>query len=284
MDIKNYLKKLFKKKKKKKPKTAKEKIKEWIETIVTAGLMALFIRALFVQAYKIPTGSMEPTLLGSQPSRFHAQRIGDHLMVEKITFGIKIPFTDIRLPRIREPKRGDILVFAYPLDPSVDYVKRVIGLPGETIQIKDKVVYINGKKLEEPWIKDRRKYFKDYNSIISGEFDTRDNLGPLIIPKKGDIIRLIGDRIYVNNKFIFNKKVISFYTKQVIREYFDLYKTSITPTHDKAYIVKYDCYFVMGDNRDESYDSRFWGFVPYKYIKGKPLFIYWPPTRVRFFF
>ncbi len=269
-----------KRKEKKKKKNWIDIIKEWIETIVTAGLMALFIRAFFVQAYKIPTGSMEPTLIGSEPSKNHTQTIGDHLLVEKITYGIVIPFTDIRLPAIHKPRRGDIVIFKYPYDTKKDYIKRVIGLPGETIQIINKEVYINGKKLKEPWL--RFGWKKHHNSPFTNtaEEAPRDNLGPLIIPKKGDKIVLKGDRIYINNNFIFNRKIISYYTKEIILDYFHLYKKSITPAGNNVYIAKYDCYFVMGDNRDNSSDSRFWGFLPYKYIRGKPLIKYWPPTRI----
>lgn len=276
--------------KKKEKKNWKDVVKEWVETIITAGLMALFIRAFFVQAYKIPTGSMEPTLIGAEPSRNHSQTIGDHLLVEKITYGIVIPFTDIRLPYIHKPRRGDIVIFKYPYDTSKDYIKRVIGLPGETIQIINKVVYINGKKLDEPWL--RFGWNKHHNSPFtnSAEESPRDNLGPLIIPKKGDKIMFRDDKIYINNKFIFNKKIISFYTKEVIKEYLEYYTTCILNKDElqkskklfpnKQYIVKYDCYFVMGDNRDNSSDSRFWGFLSYSYIRGKPLIKYWPPTRI----
>lgn len=278
--------------KKKEKKSWKDIVKEWIETIVTAGLMALFIRAFFVQAYKIPTGSMEPTLIGAEPSKNHSQTIGDHLLVEKITYGIVIPFTDIRLPYIHKPRRGDIVIFKYPYNVSKDYIKRVIGLPGETIQIISKVVYINGKRLDEPWL--RFGWNRHHNSPFtnSAEESPRDNLGPLIIPKKGDKIMFRDDKIYINNKFIFNKKIISFYTKEVIKEYLEYYATPILNKDElkgskklspnKQYIVKYDCYFVMGDNRDNSSDSRFWGFLPYSYIRGKPLIKYWPPTRIGF--
>jgi len=269
-----------KKKVETKKKSFKELVKEWVETIVTAAIWALLIRAFFVQAYKIPTGSMEPTLIGAEASKNHPSTIGDHLLAEKIIYGISIPYTSIRLPRIRAPHRGDVIIFEYPYDTSRDYVKRVIGLPGETIQIINKIVYINGKKLEEPWL--RFGWNKHHNSSFTNNAteSPRDNFGPVIIPKEGDRIVLKDDRIYVNNKFIFNKKIVSYYSKEVVSDYFEQYKKSITPQGNNSYIVKYDCYFVMGDNRDNSSDSRFWGFVPYKYIKGKPLVKYWPPTRI----
>ncbi len=177
------------------------KVKDWIESIVIALIIAMFIRTFFVQAFKIPSSSMVPTLL-----------VGDHLLVNKFIYGTHIPFTDKIIWKIRKPKRGDILVFKCPIEPDKYYVKRVIGLPGETIEIKNKVVYINGKKIHDPW-----GIHKD-PIIYPREMNPRDNFGPYKIPP--------------NN------------------------------------------YFVMGDNRDESFDSRFWGPVAYKYIRGTPIIIY----------
>ncbi len=277
-------------KEKKPKKTLKEHIYEWVESIVSAALMALVIRFLFIQAYKIPTGSMEPTLLGSQPSQNHSTSIiGDHLLAEKFSYGIRltIPFTSIiiaRLPGLTHIKRGNIVVFEYPNDTSKDYVKRVIGLSGETLQIINKQVYINGKRIKEPWLKYGDKHFAS-PYILTQDESTRDNFGPVIIPKKGDKIKIIGDKIYINDQFIYNKKIISLYTKETVSDYLSLYEKSMTSTTNQStkqieYIVKYNCYFVMGDNRDNSADSRFWGFLPFKYITAKPLVKYWPPTRI----
>ncbi len=285
-------------------KSLKKKIYEGIETVVTALIMALIIRYLFIQAYKIPTGSMEPTLLGHQASRNHPTRIGDHLLVEKITYGIliKIPLSNItlvRLPGIRKIRRSDIVVFVFPYDtgkfPYIfknagkDYIKRVIGLPGDIIQIKNKKVYINGKKINEPWLKFGKKHWNN-GYILPGDESFRDNFGPVIVPKKGDIIKLLNDRVYINDKVIYNKKIFGLYSKEMENEYFDLYKVSFFNEEEdlnkkevqknKEYIVKHDCYFVMGDNRDNSADSRFWGFLPFRYITGKPLVKYWPPARI----
>lgn len=274
-------------------KITKEKIYEFIETLVSALIMALIIRALFVQAYKIPTGSMEPTLIGSEQSRNHQRTIGDHLLVQKITYGILLPFTDIRLPGLRKIKRGDVIVFKYPYETKKDYIKRAIGMPGEIIQIINKQVYINGKKLDEPWLRYGKEHFNS-NHILSEEDSPRDNLGPLIIPKKDDVIKFIDNKIYINDKFIYNKKKVAYYTVNISEDYSDLFKTCIFIKKTKRgqklkgkkiipgqeYIVKYDCFFVMGDNRDNSADSRFWGFLPFKYVTGKPLIKYWPPTRI----
>lgn len=185
-----------------------KKIQEWVNTFLIAGGAALFIMYFFIQAFKIPSGSMMNTL---QP--------GDHIFVCKFMYGTRVPFTDILIWPVREPERKEIIVFRYPLDRKTDFIKRCIGLPGETIQIINKKVYINGELLEEP-------YVVHYDpQIIPGEISPRDNYGPVKIDQ--------------------------------------------------------DCYFVMGDNRDASLDSRFWGFLNKNDLKGKPLFIYWPPNRWR---
>lgn len=224
----------------------KSKIREWIETIVTAVVLALFIRAFFIQAFKIPTGSMQPTLRGSED-----YIIGDHLLVNKFIYGATIPYSEkftkngepIRLPRIVSPKRGDIIIFKYPKDTSKDFIKRVIGIPGDTIEIKNKIVYLNGTPIKEEYIgeytdRKSRKY-KLYKVTLGSKIWTiqheigeplpefissRDNFGPVTVPE--------------------------------------------------------DSYFVMGDNRDNSQDSRFWGFLQYKYIRGSALIKYFPPHRI----
>ncbi len=182
--------------------TFMDKVKDWIESIVVALIIALFIRAFFIQAFKIPSTSMVPTLL-----------VGDHLLVTKFIYGTHIPFTDKVIWRIKKPKRGDILIFKCPVDQGKYYVKRVIGEPGDIIEIRNKVVYINGKRIKDPW----GRHIDP--TIYPREINPRDNFGPYKVPP--------------------------------------------------------DSYFVMGDNRDESFDSRFWGPVEYKYIRGgKPLIIY----------
>lgn len=189
-------------------KIRKSKVYEYAEVVVVAVVLALIIRTFIVQAYKIPSGSMIPTL-----------QIGDHLFVSKFFYGTKVPFTKEIIWRFREPKRKDIIVFKCPNDPDKDFIKRVIGVPGDKIMVKQKTVYINDKPIEEPYV-----------------------------------IKSIPSSININ---------------------------SIRDNWKEFQVVPKDNYFVMGDNRDASYDSRFWGPLPRDLIKGKALCIYWPPNRIR---
>jgi signal peptidase I len=186
----------------------KSTLREYFESIVIAVILALFIRTFVVQAFKIPTGSMEETLL-----------IGDHLLVNKFVLGPAATGVERALLPIGTIKRRDVLVFKYPEEPSRDFIKRVIGLPGETVELREKKVYINGTALDEPYV-----HFlsppsgpSELHEVTS--FDVRERYGPVTVP----------------------------------------------PNH----------YFMMGDNRDNSQDSRYWGFLPRENIKGKSLVIYW---------
>jgi signal peptidase I len=189
--------------------------REYAEAIVIAVILALVIRTFIVQAYKIPSGSMEPTLL-----------IGDHLLVDKLAYGLRMPDTifgftpfSAEIPygrylfRLGRVHHGDVVVFVFPLDPTKDFIKRVIGLPGDVIAVKDGVVYLNGKRMVDPHghyevpRQDRTK------------LSPRDNYGPVTVPP-GKL-------------------------------------------------------FMMGDNRDHSYDSRFWGFVDFNAVEGRAMIIYW---------
>jgi len=183
-------------------KRKKGRLRENAEAIFIAILLALFIRAFIVQAFKIPSGSMKPTL-----------QIGDHILVNKFTYGIRIPFTHKTLIDLGDPERGDIIVFEYPVEPDKDFIKRVIGLPGDIVEIRDKKVYINGEAIEQGYT----QYTE--NHIIAPEVNPRDNFGPVTVPEGR--------------------------------------------------------YFVLGDNRDNSYDSRFWGYVDEEVIKGEAFIIYW---------
>jgi len=186
----------------------KSTVREYFESIVIAVILALFIRTFVVQAFKIPTGSMEENLL-----------IGDHLLVNKFVFGP----TASRLERAVLPvgtlARGDVVVFKYPVEPDRDFIKRVIGLPGETIEVKEKKVYINGKPFEEPYVHFLAPPAAQSELHEVTSFDVRERYGPVTVPANQ--------------------------------------------------------YFVMGDNRDNSQDSRYWGFLPRENVKGKALVIYW---------
>ena len=182
--------------------------REYFESIVIAVILALFVRTFIVQAFKIPTGSMENNLL-----------IGDHLLVNKFVFGPTESRAEHALLPVGEVKRLDIVVFKYPQEPERDFIKRVIGLPGETVELREKKVYINGTPLDEPYV-----HFlappsgpSELHEVTS--FDVRERFGPVTVPA--------------------------------------------------------DQYFMMGDNRDNSADSRYWGFLRRDYIKGKALVIYW---------
>ena len=190
-----------------KNKKAKSVIRENIEAILIALLIAIVIRTFAVQAFKIPSGSMLETL-----------QIGDHILVNKIVFGtpIDIPFTDINLfwmPGFFKPQKDDIIVFKYPEDPKRDFIKRAVAVGGDVVEVRDKILYVNGQPASEPFA------VRKDDMIRPGHMDKRDNFGPLTVPQ-GKV-------------------------------------------------------FVMGDNRDQSYDSRFWGPVDLKQIKGKAVIIYW---------
>jgi signal peptidase I len=194
---------------------------EWAKSIAIAVLLFLVIRTFVVEAFKIPTGSMETTLL-----------VGDWLLVNKAVYGARVPFTGLRVPAFDEPERGDIVVFRFPLDPSESYVKRVVGTPGDRVAMRDGEVLVNGESQLEKHVRHIQPetdyydpQFEWQRTHLAPEVDatayspSRDNWGPILVPEGN--------------------------------------------------------FFVMGDNRDNSLDSRYWGFVERGLIKGQPLFIYY---------
>ncbi len=181
---------------------AKGRVREYVAAFLVALLIALVVRTLVIQAFKIPSGSMENTLL-----------VGDHIFVNKFIYGYHVPYTKGRILAFRQAKRGDIVVFEFPEDPSKDFIKRVIGTPGDTVEIRDKTVFVNGVPLKEPYVR-----FADGPGAEGFPPGARDNMPPFKVPP---------------HKL-----------------------------------------FVMGDNRDRSYDSRFWGFVDMDKVVGEALFIY----------
>ena len=190
----------------------KSVLREYFESIVIAVILALFVRTWAVQAFKIPTGSMENNLL-----------IGDHLLVNKFVFAPTLTAAERTLLPIDPIRRGDIIVFKYPEQPDRDFIKRVIGLPGETIELRNKKVYIDGKMIEEPYV---QYLFTPSDDEGPFDFDVRMQYGPVTVPANQ--------------------------------------------------------YFMMGDNRSSSCDSRVWGTVARDQLIGKVFFVYWPPNRISF--
>ena len=183
----------------------KSTLREYFESIVVAVILALFVRTFVFQAFKIPTGSMKPNLL-----------VGDHLLVNKFIFAPTASALERALLPMRPIERGDIMVFKFPEEPERDFIKRTIGLPGETIELKNQTVFVNGQALTEPYA---HYLFPPADESQTDGFDLRRKFGPVTVPDGH--------------------------------------------------------YFMMGDNRDDSQDSRFWGFLPQSYVKGRALFIYW---------
>ena len=192
--------------KREEPMGKKKFVKEYVEPIVIAVLIALFIRTFVVQAFKIPSSSMEPTLL-----------VGDYILVNKFIYGTRIPYTDTKFLPLKHPVRGDVIVFIYPKDHSKDFIKRVIGTEGEKVEIVQNKIFINGKQMDDPW-----GHFEKYD--WSKYLQTMEKFGPVVVPK--------------------------------------------------------DSLLVLGDNRDNSQDSRFWGFVHLNAVKGKAFIIYFSWNRL----
>lgn len=201
--------------------------REYIEPFLIAGIAALFIRQFIVQPFKIPSGSMIPTLL-----------VGDHLFVNKFVYGPRIPFMDARIFTWQEPKRGDVIVFKYPENEDKDFIKRIVGLPGDKIQIIDGRLYINNQPVQVA------------------------EMGPS--GGRGDDAGMFGfgaPRLFDERLGAVNHKI------QYLRDQRGVFYGPV--------LVPKDSVFVMGDNRDNSLDSRVWGFVKYDKILGKAFIIYW---------
>jgi signal peptidase I len=192
---------------------------EWTRSILVAVLLFVLVRSMGVEAFKIPTGSMESTLL-----------VGDFLLVNKAVYGARIPGTSLHLPALSEPHRGDVIVFKPPQHPDKNYVKRVVGIPGDTLEMQDKVLIVNGVAVDEPYVRhidvvgDATHPDMEWqeNHLIASEGGhhrpSRDQWGPLVVPE--------------------------------------------------------DQFFVLGDNRDNSEDSRYWGFVDRDRLRGRPWIVY----------
>ena len=196
---------------------------EWAKSLLIALGLFVFVRAFFVEAFKIPTGSMERTLL-----------VGDFLLVNKLVYGAEVPFTNRRLPAVSVPTRGDVMVFRWPEDPTKDFVKRVVGTAGDTVAMRDGVLLLNGRVQREVYVVHNEpnadpagEAFRWQDTVLirtaeaaqAGYHPSRNNWGPLVVPPRS--------------------------------------------------------FFVLGDNRDNSLDSRYWGFVPDSLVRGRPILVYY---------
>jgi signal peptidase I len=195
---------------------------EWAKSFTIAIILFLFVRTFLVEAFKIPSGSMEKTLL-----------VGDFLLVNKMVYGAEVPFTGKHLPAIRHPRRGDVIVFQWPLDHTKNFVKRLVGVPGDTLEMRGGELFLNGVQQQERYVSHsepemdptsvefewQKKYLVQSAQAATVATPSRNNWGPLVVPK--------------------------------------------------------DEYFVLGDNRDNSLDSRYWQFVPDSLIRGRPMFVYY---------
>ncbi len=193
---------------------------DWTKSIAVAFVLFIAIRTFVIEAFKIPTSSMEGTLL-----------VGDFLLVNKVVYGAELPGTSVRLPAFAEPHRGDVVVFTPPHEPTKNYVKRVVGEPGDTLEMHDKVLFRNGRPIEEPYAR---------------HLDTE------------------GDAVHPDMRWQSNHLIAS--TGRAYRPTRDNWGPIVVPDHD---------YFVLGDNRDNSEDSRYWGFVPREAIHGRPWLVYY---------
>ncbi|MEO7084159.1 MAG: signal peptidase I [Gemmatimonadaceae bacterium] len=194
---------------------------EWTKILPVSIILFLVIQTFLVQAFKIPSGSMEGTL-----------QVGDFLLVNKLVYGAEVPFTHTRLPRLSQPQDGDVIVFKWPEDLTKDFVKRLVGVPGDTLQMRDGTLIRNGATIREGYVEHTEpdmdpapedfRWQRDYlvhSAMAAGYHPSRNNWGPLVVPKGN--------------------------------------------------------YFVLGDNRDNSLDSRYWGFVADSLLKGRPFVIYY---------
>jgi len=238
----------------------KKRSREWFDALVIAAIFATILRVFIIESYRIPTGSMESTLLA-----------GDFLFVNKYVYGPKLPFTDIRLPGVKKVDRGDIIVFKFPKDRSLNYIKRCVAISGDTLEIHAQQLSVNKKLVPLPphaqFIGNRMAPGEgDYMIFPQFSDFNKDNYGPIRIPRKGDVVRL-------------TPATFPLYRALIADEGHDVSLQGRTVFIDGSpvehYTVQSNYYFAMGDNRDNSLDSRFWGFLPEKDLVGQALMVYW---------
>ncbi len=266
--------------------------REYIESIGIAVLIALLLRAFVVEAFKIPSSSMIPTM-----------EIGDHIFVNKFLYGVRLPYTTTRFFEFREPRRGEVIVFIYPCDPAKDFIKRIVALEGDTVEVRCDILYVNGEAVPSELNDDVDCSYWDIDpggwaekecslyieTVAGSEYQTIfDSLRPLdderraarpsmsyrSLPGNHDFplggIPTCADDINVGETRDMDQRIAAM---GKIAETTDKQSTSCGPR--RHYVVPEDHVFVMGDNRDNSSDSRVWGPAPVKNIKGKALFIWW---------
>jgi signal peptidase I len=260
---------------------SKSKSKEFLDALLFAALVAFFLKIFFIEAYRIPTGSMENTLL-----------VGDFLLVNKFIYGAttprNIPFTDIRIPYFRlpvlkEPHKGDVVVFDFPGNRDemqskdvVNYIKRLVAEPGDTVQVINQSLFINGQAFPIP----PNAIFNQPHpggNLSNNNSDPRifprgsgwneENYGPLRVPKKDDILKLSADNFEAWKMFIVREG----HNPRLAADK----KVFIDEKETSEYKVEKDYFFMMGDHRNNSLDSRFWGFMPRENVVGEALIIYW---------
>jgi len=196
---------------------------EYAKSFFPVILVVFVVRSFIVEPFKIPSGSMMPTLL-----------VGDFILVNKFTYGLRVPVINHVFFEVKHPQRGEVMVFHFPKDPSLDYIKRVVGLPGDRIEYRDKHLSINGQPLDV-------KYDSDYSYVGAG----------------------------------LNQINVKRYKEQLGEHRHDILIDENNPIMDGEVTVPEGHYFVMGDNRDNSNDSRFWGFVPESNVVGRAFFVWW---------
>ncbi len=260
----------------KKPETFGEHVVSWVKTILGAIIFVMIINGLLVASFVVPTGSMEKTVM-----------TGDFLFVNKFVFGpstpqiipfLNIPLPFYKFPGLKEPEKGDVIVFIFPgyrdeakASEFQYYLKRCIATAGDTIEVRDNVAYVNGKRSALPphgflAPSEMRDPMEQLRTFPKGRNYTHDEYGPVRIPKKGDVVQLSPVNFREWETFIQREG------HEVIIGSDAVYIDG-KPTN--SYTVERDYCFGMGDNRDHSLDSRFWGFIPYENVLGTPMIIYW---------
>lgn len=279
--MKELIKKLVEKRKaakakKKEPETLKDTVISWVKTLVGAIVFVMIINGLLVASFVVPTGSMEKTVM-----------TGDFLFVNKLIFGpstpqiipfLNIPLPFYRFPGLRDPQKGDVIVFIFPgYRDEVEasefqyYLKRCVATAGDSLEVKNNILFINGKeqKMAPDAVYDPnlpRDPMESFRTFPKGRGFTHDNFGPVRVPKKGDVIQLLPENFQEWETFVQREgHEVSFTTDK-------FYIDGVPAT---KYKVTKDYCFGMGDNRDHSLDSRFWGFIPYENVLGKPIIAYW---------